>query len=130
MRLTISGTVSPDCTTPDTGEPAGQYNGQDYWTWEAGGQAWALFASEVSGKSGEVIQWAIQQTAPGVLVEPYWISSVPEGGAATGTYSPVPLVSGNLVTVTEYTPPEPPADEYLVVEWTASGRFTVLKKGA
>lgn len=32
-RYAVSGITSPDCTTEDTGEPAGTINGQPYWEW-------------------------------------------------------------------------------------------------
>jgi len=33
ISYSVSGILSPDATTENTGEPAGTYNGQDYWTW-------------------------------------------------------------------------------------------------
>ena len=39
----VSGTLSPDCTTSNTGEPAGTYNDEDYWTWTNDADTWYLF---------------------------------------------------------------------------------------
>jgi len=77
-RYVVSGTVSPDCTTPDTGEPAGTYNGQNYWTWtnDAGtwylwwftsprGNAWTITAELGSAPDGLLwYQWTTEQIIP------------------------------------------------------------------
>jgi hypothetical protein len=121
MRLTISGTpdLSPDCTVADTGEPAGlDSNGNEYFTWEAGGHAWYLwFLSIEQG-------WVISQLLQAFPVRPpgpWW-----SGTSQLGEYAPQGTSVGT-VTVAEYIPP-PVEDEYLVVKWKASGEFTILKK--
>lgn len=126
MRLTISGTVTPDCTIADTGEPAGTHSGQDYWTWEAGGQTWYLWNYVIPDERGDNWYWVISQVAPKELdgSELRWAKVVvsDETVDSIGNYPAATLTTGT-VTVTEYIP-----DEYLVVKWTASGEFTVLKK--
>jgi hypothetical protein len=122
MRLTISGTVTPDCTIVDTGEPAGELNGQPYWQWtgkKPDGSPTTYFLYWVAPN------WIIS-TLLGAVWATQWANAA---GSVIGDYAPGSFHTGT-VTVTEYTPPEPPMAEYLVVEWTASGRFTVLKKGA
>ena len=44
----ITGTISPNATTANTGEPAGTLNEQPYWTWEAGGFTWYLWFDDSS----------------------------------------------------------------------------------
>jgi hypothetical protein len=41
MKLSISGTISPDATTLDTGEPAGIELGQPYWDWDTTDPVWS-----------------------------------------------------------------------------------------
>jgi hypothetical protein len=43
QRFAITGDPDPDCRTDDTGAPAGTYNGEPYWSWEAGGETWYLW---------------------------------------------------------------------------------------
>lgn len=120
-RYAVSGEVSPDCTIADTGEPAGEYNGQPYWTWEASGQTWYL--SVQIALSPNIYHWVIS-TAVGDVPRgtPSWYM---DGSTPIGDYVPNRDATGTA-TVAEYVPP----DEYIVVEWTASGKFTILKKSA
>lgn len=103
MRLTVTGTpdLSPDCTTPDTGEPAGTYNGQNYWTWTNDAGTWFLWYKRVtfpppgyqkmyiSAALGNSYGWQLTITDPAVIIGNYT-----SNGAYTGT-----------ATVAEYVPP-------------------------
>jgi len=39
----VSGTLTPDATTTNTGEPVGSYGSLPYWSWSAGGHTWYLW---------------------------------------------------------------------------------------
>jgi hypothetical protein len=120
-RYSVSGTLTPDATIADTGEPAGTVNGQPYWQYQAGGETWRLFYSALAVKWLICADW----NGDGAIDErdskdgPHWTSA-----ALAGDYIPVGGATGTA-TVAEYVPP---ADEYIVVKWRASGEFTVLKK--
>lgn len=100
-RWTITGTpdLSPDCTTPDTGEPAGTFQSQSYWTWTAGESTYYLWWGGAFDSF-----WYITPSLGGKpLVDPYFKSLefklTPDGqyNAANG--------GAGIVTVAEYAPP-------------------------
>lgn len=103
----ISGTLTPDATTANTGELAGTYNGQNYWTWTNDAGTWYLYLTEAA-------VYAIAGQLPAGKAQPAW-----QGGAAVaGDYLPNPNATGTA-TVAEYVPPvtEPAltARKYLVI---------------
>jgi hypothetical protein len=103
MRLTITGTVdlSPDCTTPDTGEPAGTHNGQSYWTWTNDAGTWYLWAS-INPKGGKIYCWYIT-TQLGTKTSPRWEGPIQV--SVPGVYARYPVIMGQNATVAEYVPP-------------------------
>ena len=115
-RYAVSGTLSPDATTADTGEPAGTFSGQPYWTWTNDAGTWYLWT---------VFGVYLISADPPAFIQPglFWQNSVGEY-VVPGTYSPVGANTGTA-TVAEYVAPTP--DEYITVRWRASGEFTVLK---
>jgi hypothetical protein len=109
MRLVVTGTpdLSPDCTTPDTGAPAGTYNGYDYWTWTNDAGTWYLWMLPAALNRYGIISAALG-VPPAIDGPPGWTynfrffpddypvaSYAPQfGSGATGT-----------ATVAEYVPP-------------------------
>ncbi len=128
-RYTIGGDPNPDCRIADTGEPAGTFEGRDYWAWEAGGRTWFLYS--IGG------YWLISETLDAEVNKQYWVSNAayerPEDVATYEGYNPgVPEVfyTGNP-TATLYEPPEPEPEKLLVLEWLSgpyAGKYTVLKE--
>jgi hypothetical protein len=110
MRLTISGTVTPDCTTLDTGEPAGIWENYEYWTWAAGGLTFYLYRLGSLETNRYAIYTSLTTGIPAlVLGDGFWlgqsgIGKPPGPAPLLGNYSPQGGMSGT-VTVTEYTPP-------------------------
>ena len=80
---TISGTLTPDATGT-TGEPAGVFNGQNYWTWTTEGTAWYL----AYNGPRYVIRNTLGAGATGL-----WISDT-IGIDPSGTYIPLINVTG------------------------------------
>jgi len=99
MRLTVTGTpdLSPDCTTPDTGEPAGMYQEQLYWTWTNEAGTWYLRWDNTPER------YMIVSQADIVWMDPHWVST---GGDfdLLGTYTPAAGAIGTAI-VAEYVPP-------------------------
>ena len=85
----ITGTLEPDVTTENTGEPAGVLNGEPYWSWAAAEVTWFLFWD--SGQS----LWFIGSELGGL---PLWTSAT-----LVGPYDP--FGSSGIATVAEYAPP-------------------------
>lgn len=96
MKLSIIGTLTPDATIADTGDPVGTYNSQPYWSWSAGGHTWYLFFQP--GFAGS--QWVIGASPPAALYAASWIGGQ---GVPTGEYSPEIIASG-VLTVAEVSP--------------------------
>lgn len=89
----VSGTLTPDATTANTGEPAGTFNGQDYWTWTNDAGTWYL----LFGTSWRIYKGSL--TPP--PFDPWWNRGVAN---ILGEYSPVIAATGTA-TVAEYVPP-------------------------
>lgn len=116
-RLAVSGTLNPDASTADTGEPAGEFNSAEYWSWTNDGGTWYLWYDLPNNK------WVISDS---LGVSPF-LGQFGWGlleGQVVGAYSMLVGVTG-IATVAEYVAPTP--DEYITVRWRASGEFTVLK---
>jgi hypothetical protein len=94
-RYAVSGTTSPDCTTEDTGEPAGTINGQPYWEWVVGSVTCRLYRLVVTPAVMSIV--AIQG---GVNIGAW---SKP-GTGITGIYTAIAPTTGNA-TVAVYVPP-------------------------
>jgi len=108
MRYAVSGTLSPDATTADTGEAAGTYNGQPYWMWTNDAGTWYLYKPSAN--------WYIANSLDGIQTK-VWNG----GESIVGTYAPDPLTGATgTATVTKI-------DEYIAVRWRLSGEITVLK---
>lgn len=128
MRLTISGTVSPDCTTLDTGEPAGTHSGYDYWTWEAGEQEWFLAFVPADGKAGTPDFWSISLGLPDSTnyTDVRWRL---DSAVVSGNYLPIRDATGTVI-VTEYTPPAATTYATLTItDGPLAGQYIVLKTG-
>lgn len=90
MAYAVTGTLTPDATG-NTGEPAGEYNGQPYWMWTNEAGTWYLYAYAYAfGDS-----WMISKMlggVPSIPVMPYWRGTpgTPGGGmpSVAGSYSP------------------------------------------
>jgi len=118
-RYSVSGTANPDCTVADTGEAAGEFAGQPYWSWANANGTWYLWT--VFGS------YVISSTPPEFASPSVWWMNGVANNVVLGTYSPQAGTSG-VIDVTEYD--SPVIDEHIVIEWTASGKFTVLKKAS
>lgn len=116
-RLAVSGTLSPDASTADTGEPAGAFNSADYWSWTNDGGTWYLWYDSLN-------KWVISDSLGAGPFQGRAGWGLLEG-QVVGVYSILVGVTG-IATVAEYVAPTP--DKYITVEWTASGKFTVLRK--
>lgn len=114
----VSGPVSPDCTTPDTGEPAGTEQGQPYFDWDTADPTWSKWRMCRSGFGGN--PWVI---IPRDFTENpaysgffrdfgdlsflatsgigFWLTST---DAVVNSYAPQAPATGTA-TVAEYVPP-------------------------
>jgi hypothetical protein len=97
-RYSVSGTLTPDATTPDTGEPAGTYDAQPYWSWTNDAGTWYLWWY-FDGIGGT---WEITNSAPGPGF-PWWVimwtSALLEGEYHAN------IGAAGTATVAEYVPP-------------------------
>lgn len=118
-RYSVSGTLSPDATVADTGEAAGEHNGQPYWSWTNDAGTWYLWSSTVKG----VISWYLSPT----LGSSMWTGPASVGATPNGDYLPPRFPPGitGTASVAEYV--EPSAPECITLRWRASGEFTILK---
>lgn len=103
-RYVITGTDNPDCTTPNTGDPAGTHESQPYWSWVNGATTYYLFL-KVNYEKYTQYYWCISTAKPMVVTEPTWLSSegVDEIPSIVDEYTPVNGASGT-VTVAELLP--------------------------
>ncbi len=124
QRYSVSGTLVPDATTPDTGPPAGTHEGQDYWRWLVGEREWFLYWWGTRWQITDAIRPADSQAFGDVV----WrgdeeiVGDYTAGTNATGT-----------ATVAEYeeSEPEPGPEKLLVLEWLTgphAGKYTLLKE--
>lgn len=90
----VSGTLIPDATTPNTGEPAGTLNGQPYWTWGV----WFLY-----WKPGKTNLWRISQELDGDSVAG-WTRETDDPTDVIGMYQP--FTTEGTAIVAEYVEPE------------------------
>jgi len=127
-RYSVSGTLTPDATTADTGEPAGTFGGQPYWRWLVGEQEWFLFYRPEFSFPPFVNaeRWVIgnELNTPAGFDSLEWHRLSNE---IAGDYAP----SGTTgtATVAEITGP-PPATEYAVLQINdgpLAGEYIVLK---
>jgi hypothetical protein len=125
-RYSVSGDVTPDCTTADTGEQAGSQGGLPNWRWLAGGQEWWLQAT------GTGWLLCVDYNGDGFLnfqdsiSGPNWQSAGTDG-KPPGEYTPSNGASGTVI-VAEYV--EPPPTEYAVLtinDGPLAGEYIVLK---
>ena len=122
MQLAITGTVTPDCTIANTGDPAGTLNGESYWAWTAGGQEWWL---QWTGT-----EWLLcadwngdgQVNVQDLDLGAYWTNA-----NMLGEYTPTNGATGTA-TVAEYAEPPAPTGDTLVIRWNVSGEITILRK--
>lgn len=106
-RYAITGTpdISPDCTTPDTGEPAGERNGQPYWMWTNEAGTWYLSKWAENMMNPASVTWGIgPRFGISVGAEPGWQADERSETGPAGTYSPNESATGTA-TVAEYVPP-------------------------
>lgn len=62
-RYSVSGTLTPDATTADTGDPAGTHNGQPYWSWTNDEGTWFLwFSQEAFGRYRYAINHGLDES--------------------------------------------------------------------
>ena len=119
----VTGTTSPDCTTASTGEPAGTYGGEPYWSWVNGATTWYLwFDLGIGG------WWWISATPPGDSFEDAWGQIL---GTVTGLYAPYTglFYSGDS-TIAEYIPPAASTYATLTIaDGPLAGQYIVLKTG-
>jgi hypothetical protein len=122
QQLSVSGTLSPDATTANTGPPAGTHEGQPYWQWTNDAGTWFLSNVNLSGG----LQWAITSRL-GAFVVGVGSWRRPDNEPAIGEYSPVGSATG-IATVAEV-PPAPA--KLLVLEWHVgphAGKYTLLRE--
>jgi len=123
-RYSVSGTLSPDATTADTGEPAGQFGGHPYWSWGE----WYLFNAGVFGSSVWVVANRLSVSLVAGGVDRAWQAAV---GGPAGEYNPmVGMGTAGTATVAEYVAPPTPT-EYAVLtinDGPLAGEYIVLKK--
>lgn len=97
-RYSVSGTLTPDATTADTGDPAGTHNGQPYWSWTNDAGTWFLwFSQEAFGRYRYAINHGLDESLmwSGSFLNPLPIGNYEANlGMCTG-----------LSTVAEYVPP-------------------------
>jgi hypothetical protein len=128
QRYSVSGTpdMNPDCTTADTGPPAGTHNEQPYWTWESGGITWFLSFAGVFWNPP--MKWTIARFLGATT--PAFVGST-DTSVILGDYPAVGEFVGTA-TVAEYEePPAPEPEKLLVLEWLAgphAGKYTLLKE--
>ena len=96
-RYSVSGTLTPDATTADTGEPAGTYNGQPYWTWGT----WYLFLSDLRIIGQPSNLWAIADNLDRLEATFVWFGSTGVEGAYTPAFG---NPATGTATVAEYAP--------------------------
>ena len=119
MQLAITGTVNPDCTIANTGDPAGIIGGESYWSWTAGGRTWWLqwLGSEwlicADWNADGIIN------ADDMLTGAHWLSP-----NLLGEYTPANGATGTA-TVAEYV--ESPTGDTLIIRWNVSGEITILR---
>lgn len=96
-RYSVSGTLNPNATTPDTGEPAGTYGGKSYWQWVKDGTTYRMYWFFVN--------WIITSAELGANPGTYWwLPNPPPPDAPAGAYSAGGSATGTA-TVAEYVPP-------------------------
>jgi hypothetical protein len=92
MIISVSGNPTPDCTTAGPVAVAGQHNGKDYWTWEAGGRTWFCWYLLVGGR---FVIWRISEGL-GVTSDAWTLPNttpIGEYGDPTGSYTGGPIVA-------------------------------------
>jgi hypothetical protein len=127
QQLSVSGTLSPDASTANTGPPAGEFGGKDYWEWDAGGETWYLHVVGIVGMQ----RWAItSRLALAHAVEHgdrTWLHLGEFEDGPAGEYESG-LETTGVATVAEV-PPEP--EKLLVLEWHVgphAGKYTLLRE--
>jgi hypothetical protein len=111
----VTGTVTPDCTTPivgGTGEPAGTFLSQPFWRWENAGKVWTLIYNGAAyiirnAPGADNAIWT-NQTAGTSPVGTY----APSGGIATGN----PVVAAVSTYATLKVNDGPFAGQYVVLK--------------
>jgi len=121
-RYSVSGTLTPDATTADTGVAAGTISGESYWAWKASGQTWWL---QWTGTEWLLCaDWNVDGlvNAEDRVAGAYWTNA-----NMLGEYTPANGATGTA-TVAEYVPPP---ENLLVLEWLTgphAGKYTLLKE--
>jgi len=122
-RYSVSGILTPDATTADTGVAAGTHNGQPYWEWND----WYLLAAGTPGRTYWVIANRLSQGFIENSSDRVW--RVTSGGPI-GEYNPVANM-GTIGTATVAEITEPTPTEYAVLtinDGPLAGQYIVLKK--
>ena len=125
QRYSVSGTLTPDATTADTGVAAGTVEGKPYWTWINDVGTWYLHWVPLF--SGWLIANALFPAMTKAWVRP--------NEDPVGEYIPLGIleqepVTGNPV-VAEYVEPPPVAETYITLQIHSgpnAGKYIVLKE--
>lgn len=112
-RYSVTGTITPNATTPtNTGEPAGTFNDQPYWSWTNDAGTWYLWSRLDRG-----VRWWYVSESTGSLAAAYWglrtnspagnyVPKSPATGTATVSEAPSGPDSFSFEDVTAATPDE------------------------
>jgi len=137
-RYSVSGTLTPDATTADTGEAVGTEAEKPYFDWTAGGRDWRMCWNAVTA------EWAIIPrgvTSSGFIRTPTQINSLlnwggwwrgPQTESNAGEYAAQNGSGGEEVTGTATVAEivEPTPTEYAVLtinDGPLAGEYIVLK---
>ena len=112
----VDGTLTPDATTATTGEPAGTYGGQPYWSWTNDAGTWFLYSPHAGN------DWRISPTLPSGKTDPFWNHLTP----ITGEYGETNGASGTA-TVTAIASSTYAA--FTINDGPLAGQYIVLKTG-
>ena len=124
----IRGTPVPDAKTENTGEPAGTFEGRNYWAWVSGGKTWYLFSVLGYWLISEVMSTEIGTANYWVSVQESVTPVCAEYTAHNGIVGPNPAYSGDVSVSVADTP----ASVYFMLEITtgpAAGKYVGYKVG-
>jgi len=129
----VTGTLSPDVTTANTGEPDGYFGDPPYWQWLVGETLWILsYTQTIEGPKPTTTydNWFID-TLFGGGSPWYWLKKTVADGSPdpVGEYAPMNSATGTA-TVAEYVPPSNPTYATLTInDGPLAGQYIVLKTG-
>lgn len=128
MAYSVSGTLSPVCSTENTGVPAGVYDGESYWTWTNDAGTWYLSKWGGNLLNPDLITWGIgPRLGISGISEAGWQSDEQSETGPVGSYSPNPDASGTA-TVTEIAAFTTYAT-FTINDGPLAGQYIVLKTG-